>query len=296
MRENIFRVISDLEGLALLERSIVGTSENNVKIKMVIPLLQILGHKIYDLDFEYGYELDAKKERIDIFIRNLLYDNRVIIETKSFGTSMGRDEEKQLANYAKHVNALLAFLMNGDEIKSYVYTGKKLEPLGPPIKWREMNNIENRKLLTNFLSRENLTSGKVRNFLQQRHFQNRITSSELLPLKIHTNVDGKKGAIHEATGRYCIIEKIDEETYRYCFEDSDEEIGDFKGWSFDDLIVKTKVLEKTTDTIKIELTIEKCKCKYANDLWFNGIKVLEKIGANRENHKNEKRVVSLEIK
>ncbi|MHC1610176.1 MAG: hypothetical protein ACXQTW_01000 [Candidatus Methanospirareceae archaeon] len=43
-----------IERIAKLTREEVGASEENVKQKIVVPLLECLGHHRNQLDFEYG--------------------------------------------------------------------------------------------------------------------------------------------------------------------------------------------------------------------------------------------------
>lgn len=70
---------SGLERLSKLTYQKIGTSEENVKQKIAVPLLELLGHNINDLDFEYG----SQGKRIDIFIKGLPQDCKVVIDTKN---------------------------------------------------------------------------------------------------------------------------------------------------------------------------------------------------------------------
>jgi hypothetical protein len=64
-----------IERIASLRQSDIGPTEENVKQKVIVPLLELLGHKREDLEFEYRTQRGGK---IDIFIKNVPPDCKVI--------------------------------------------------------------------------------------------------------------------------------------------------------------------------------------------------------------------------
>ena len=270
-------------------------SEENIKIKMVVPLLQCLGHDLVHLEFEYG------SKPIDIFIKNLPLDNRVFIETKGYGKKPTEYILKQIRSYAREVGALLSILINESAIRFYVNEFTRI-PIYE-INWENLLDERNLKVLISLLSRDCLVSGKTRKFIKSevtkriktakktkqeyRYFQKilmylerSLKPDDVIPLKIKT----PKGAIHEANSEYCLIERIDEKRFRYRFEDTDKEVGDFEGWSFDDLII---LVEKINNK-EIRITIEDCKSRYYNSLLLDNKIILARIGGPKNRLKGQR--------
>ncbi len=106
---------SGIERIARLTENEVGPTEENVKQKIVVPLLELLGHRRVDLEFEYRTRRGGK---LDIFIRNVPADCRVIIDTKSYNENLSEFLE-QVKEYTFDENALLAVLANGTEVRIY---------------------------------------------------------------------------------------------------------------------------------------------------------------------------------
>lgn len=270
-------------------------SEENIKIKLVIPLLQCLGHDLGHLEFEYG------SKPIDIFIKDLPLDSRVFIETKGYGKKPTKYILKQIRSYAREVGALLAILLNESVIRFYVNEFTRI-PIYE-INWENLLDERNLKALISLLSRDCLVSGKTRKFIKSevtkriktskkmeqeyRYLQKILTYLErslkpddIIPLKIRT----PKGVFHEADSEYCLIEKIDEKRFRYRFEDTDKEVGDFAGWSFDDLII---LVEKINNE-EIRITIEDCKSGYCNSLLLDNKLIFDCIGGAKNRLKGQR--------
>ena len=102
--------------IAGLKENAVGATEENVKQKIIVPLLELLGHKREDLDFEYRTR--NGKGRIDIFIRNVPADCKVIIDTKNYSEDLDSHIE-QIKEYTFEEAALLTVIANGAEIRIY---------------------------------------------------------------------------------------------------------------------------------------------------------------------------------
>lgn len=56
-----------IERITKLRESDIGPTEENVKQKVIVPLLELLGHKRENLEFEYRTRRGGK---IDILIKN----------------------------------------------------------------------------------------------------------------------------------------------------------------------------------------------------------------------------------
>ncbi len=100
--------------IANLKEQDIGGTEENVKQKFIVPLLELLGHKKEDLQFEYR----TRTGKIDIYIKNVAPDCRVIIDTKNYGEPLNEWIE-QIKQYTYDESALLALIANGTEIRIY---------------------------------------------------------------------------------------------------------------------------------------------------------------------------------
>ncbi len=155
-----------LKRIAELTREQVGRSEENVKQKIVVPLLECLDHHRNQLDFEYG----SGGKRIDIFVKDIPKDCKVIIDTKNYDEDLSNHLE-QIGLYAFQEGAILALIINGEEIRIYdpSFKGRSFEDsLLYSLKRTELTNDYTLGILYNLLSRENLKSKKVRDFIVRR--------------------------------------------------------------------------------------------------------------------------------
>lgn len=147
--------ICSLKEVASWKRKDIGNVEENVKIKVVVPLLISLGHKITQLDFEhYG---------IDIFLKGLPSECQVIVETKSLEEDL-ETHLPQLRKYVERTNALFALISNGEQIRVYAL------PYDVPlfsIQREELTEPAKYELLQKFLSRKNLTTKKSLMYLYE---------------------------------------------------------------------------------------------------------------------------------
>lgn len=155
-----------LKRIAELTRDEVGRSEENVKQKIVVPLLGSFGHHRNQLDFEYG----TGGKRIDIFVKDLPMDCKVIIDTKNYDEDLNNHLE-QIGLYAFQEGAILALIVNGEEIRIYdpFFRGFSFkDSLLYSLKRTELPNDLTMEILYNHLSRENLKSRKVKDFIVKR--------------------------------------------------------------------------------------------------------------------------------
>jgi hypothetical protein len=105
----------EIERIVRLRDSEVGPTEENVKQKVVVPLLELLGHKKDDLEFEYRTRRGGK---IDILVAHVPSDCKVIIDTKNYTENLG-DHIEQIKEYTFDEAALIAILANGTEMRLY---------------------------------------------------------------------------------------------------------------------------------------------------------------------------------
>ena len=155
-----------LKQIAKLTREEVGRSEENVKQKIVVPILECFGHHRNQLDFEYG----TGGKRIDIFIKELPIDCKVIIDTKNYDEDLNNHLE-QIGLYAFQEGAILALLVNGEEIRIYdpFFRGFSFkDSLLYSLKRTELMNDLTLENLYNLLSREGLKTRKVKDFIVKR--------------------------------------------------------------------------------------------------------------------------------
>ena|SRR3989338_7236330 len=111
-----------LRRIAQLGQEDIGSSEEGVKLKFIVELLECFGYNRYDLDFESG--------RTDISLKNLPTDCKVIIETKSYGSNLNNYQFiSQLEDYCRKFSALIGVLANGTELRIYTpyMMGKSFE-------------------------------------------------------------------------------------------------------------------------------------------------------------------------
>lgn len=153
-----------LTQIAHLNREDVGPKEENVKQKIVVPLLELLGHEKNDLDFEHA---TIKGKEIDIFIKDLPPDCKVVIDTKKYEEDLNSHID-QIRDYTISEGALLAVLANGTEIQIYsplkgiafekclLYSFKREDLLRD---WRTLKNL---------LSRKSLETGETYNYVNDR--------------------------------------------------------------------------------------------------------------------------------
>lgn len=147
--------ICSIEEIASWKKRDIGFSEENVKVKVVVPLLLALGHRITQLDFEhYG---------IDIFLKDLPAECQTFVETKSLGQSF-EGHIPQLQKYVARMKALFAVICNGEEIRVYAL------PYDVPIcsiQRKELAEPAKFELLRKFLSRKNLATKKCLVYLHE---------------------------------------------------------------------------------------------------------------------------------
>jgi len=176
----------------------VGWTEEDVKVRVTVPLLECLGHDRTQLDFEwYG---------IDIFIKDLPSDSRVILEIKRQRVNLDK-HIGYLRNQAEKADALLAVITNGAEIRVY-FNGFVYEPLCK-IRREDLAKDEAVGFLKQFLSRENLTTGRTKAYVAQelkRMWEEGVRKLKVVELWME---EVKSGRVSEETNKKLLQEGVD---------------------------------------------------------------------------------------
>src|SRR3989344_5817916 len=148
-----------IEKIAKFKETDIGPTEENLKTRIVIPLLKQLGYNEEDLETEYRTKSGG---RIDIFIKNVPRDCKIIIDTKNYNENLNEYVE-QIKEYTFDEAALIAILANGTEIRIYSpLRGVAFErSLLYSINREDINKESVWNILANLLSKENITSRRV---------------------------------------------------------------------------------------------------------------------------------------
>lgn len=155
-----------IERIAKLTESEIGLKEENVKNKIIVPIFELLCHKRENLDFEYGTRTGKE---IDIFIKKLPPDCKVIIDTKNYNENLN-DHIEQIKNYTFTEAALLTVIANGTEIRIYSpLRGVAFErSLLYSIKRQDLSKESAWKILSDILHNDNLQNRNVLKKIEER--------------------------------------------------------------------------------------------------------------------------------
>lgn len=166
-----------LRRIASLSKREIGDSEESVKINFTVPILECLGHN--RLDFEYKYKDIVIKEDLPRF-------SKVIIETKNYDKPLDR-ELQQLERYCGEEHPLLGIIANGNEMRIFSPSWRFRRPfpctLIYHIKRKELENDNNIQLLENIISKDNLRSGKAKDYVIEREKEIEETEREIEDIK-----------------------------------------------------------------------------------------------------------------
>ena len=179
-----------IERIAKLKQSDVGPTEENVKQKVIVPLLELLGHKRENLEFEYRTRRGGK---IDIFVKNVPGDCKVIIDTKNYNENLS-DHIEQIKEYTFDEAALLTLIANGTEFRIY-------SPLrGVPFERSLLYSFRRQDLaresvwrtLSDLLHDENLQNRNVlkRIYEREREIRDAMVNEEHLKQELDTKIEG----------------------------------------------------------------------------------------------------------
>jgi len=199
---------TNLDKLSKLKYEDVGSSEENVKQKIAVPLLELLGHHRNDLDFEYG----SQGKRIDIFIKGLPADCKVVIDTKKYDEDLSNHID-QIGLYAFQEGAILALIINGKELRIYdpFFRGYSIrDSLLFSIKREDFGKEKSVNILKNLLLKENIQTKSIKQFIEKRELEIIEANNKIESIKKETQkqIDETQKNIKELSIK---IEKIKEE-------------------------------------------------------------------------------------
>jgi len=179
-----------LERIAKLTEKDCGPTEENVKQKIIVPLLELLGHKRENLEFEYRTRSGGK---IDIYIKNVPSDCKVIIDTKNYNENLN-DYVEQIKNYTFDENALLTVIANGTEIRIYSpLRGVAFErSLLYSIKRQDLSKDSIWNIISDLLHNDNLRNRNVFKKIEERERQikDAMANEERLKEEYDNKIDG----------------------------------------------------------------------------------------------------------
>jgi hypothetical protein len=205
---------SKLRRLSQLAASEIGMSEENIKQKIVVPLLESLGHSRNDLDFEYG----SQRKRIDIFIKGLPTDCRIVIDTKKFDEDLNNHLE-QISLYAFQEGAILALMINGEEIRIYdpFFRGYSIkDSLLFSIKRKNLATEESVRVLRGLLLRENILNKSVKKFIEHREIEITEANNKIESVKtaVQKEIDKTQSQIRELSLKIETLKEEEKEKMR----------------------------------------------------------------------------------
>ena len=177
-----------LRKIAELEPDDIGSTEENVKQKVFVPILKCLGHHERQLDFEYA----IKGQRVDIFIKGLPEERKVIIDTKRYDEDLNK-HLGQLGRYAFSEGAMLAIIANDEEIRIYspFMRGFSFEKSCLyVIKRKEL--VDSIDVLERFLSRDSLVNADVPKYVREREDKIKNAYNEMKRLQSQYDDENKK--------------------------------------------------------------------------------------------------------
>ncbi|GEM_PF-5389576 len=167
--------VKRLNELATLDLSSFIQSENNVKYKIVIPMLQSFGHQ--HLDMEHA----AQGSRIDINI-----GNKIIVETKALGQNLDMHVQ-QLSDYCGRERPVLAILTNGRNFRIYSPLWRHQRTFSETLIYSfditEFGNDQLLNRLEKILGLKNYQSGELFDNIEQREKEILKVNKEINELK-----------------------------------------------------------------------------------------------------------------
>jgi len=154
----------ELQRLAEMSVDDIGSNENNVKYRFIIPFLESFGYD-KSLDFEHS----AQGNRIDILI-DKVSDHSILIEAKSYDKNLD-NYIPQLKRYCDEKRAILAIISNGEEIRFYSPFWRKTyftETLIFSIKRNQLSDDTVIEKIESVLCKEFLEDGSIIEHIEER--------------------------------------------------------------------------------------------------------------------------------
>jgi len=104
-----------------------------------------------------------------------------------------------------------------------------------------------------------------------------LTPSWMLWIHVQNN-----GANHYTGTKYCKVEHVAPENWRYYFEDLDEEKGEKPDWDYDEPILLVEKIDG-----KLRITIEDYTSPYHSDVYYSDQLLWDYVGGTEKNHVGE---------
>jgi len=184
-----------IERISKLKEGDIGPTEENVKQKVIVPILELLGHKREYLEFEYRTRTGGK---MDIYIKNVPPDCKVIIDTKNYNENLN-DYIEQIKNYTFDENALLSVIANGTEIRIYSpLRGVAFErSLLYSIKRQDLSKESTWMILSSLLHNDNIQNRSVIKKIEEREreIKDAMANEERLKREYDSKIEGIDGDI-----------------------------------------------------------------------------------------------------
>ena len=180
-----------LNKLSVLTVKEIGQTEEDVKLKFIVPFLECFGHE--RMLFEHKYK--------DIIIKHdKNISSLVVIEAKKYGKPLDNELE-QLERYCNEEKPLLGIISNGCEIRIYSPDWKRKNSFEEKaiytIKTTDLSYDDLGKRLKLILGKENLFSDKADDYINEREKEIRdsIKLIEEKKEQINKTIDQKKKEI-----------------------------------------------------------------------------------------------------
>jgi len=154
--------IEAIAALAAMTADDLGESEEDVKVRFVVPLLHALGHT--KLRFEH--------KGIDVLLKTgLPRGSAVVVETKRPDASLDAHLE-QIERYSFEARSMLSVLTNGRVLRVYAPFWNRAATFAETLVWefprRGLAQFRHTEALASVLSRDALASKAARAALEQR--------------------------------------------------------------------------------------------------------------------------------
>jgi hypothetical protein len=180
-----------IERIAKQTEKDIGPTEENVKQKVIVPLLvDFLGHERKHLEFEYRTKSGGK---MDIFIKDVPPDCKVIIDTKNYNENLN-DYIEQIKEYTFDEAALIAVIANGTEIRIYSpLRGVAFErSLLYSFKRQDLCLAKYWNILSDLLHNDNLQNRNVLKKIdeREREIKDAMTHEEKIKQEYDSKIEG----------------------------------------------------------------------------------------------------------
>ncbi|NMX22088.1 hypothetical protein C5S30_06590 [ANME-1 cluster archaeon GoMg4] len=179
-----------IERISRLKESAIGPTEENVKQKVIVPILELLGHKRESLEFEYSTRRGGK---MDIFIKNVPSDCKVIIDAKNYNENLN-DHIEQVKEYTYTEAALLTVLANGTEFRIYSpLRGVAFErSLLYSLKRQDLSKESVWNILSDLLHNDNLQNRSVLKKIdeREREIKDAMANEDRLKQEYDSKIEG----------------------------------------------------------------------------------------------------------